>query len=73
MEPVGITDEDYYHFKKMWERSGSKILGDLTEFYIKGDTFQLADVFENFIGVCLEKYWLDPSHDVTPENLPTMQ
>ena len=69
MEPVEITDEDYDHFKKMLERSGSKTLGDLTEFYVKGDTFQLADVFENFIGVCMEKYGLDPSYYVTAAHL----
>lgn len=28
MEPTKITDEDYEHFLKMWERSGSKNLGD---------------------------------------------
>ena len=33
--------------------------------YVRTDTFQLADVMENFIGVCLEKYKLDPVHYVT--------
>ena len=54
MEPVRISDEDYEHFMGMWKRSGSTTLGDLTKFYVKGDTFQLADVFENFIDVCME-------------------
>ena len=53
----------------MWERSGSKNLGDLTEFYVKGDTLQLADVFENFISVCMEKYGLDPSYYGTAAHL----
>ena len=66
MEPVKISDEDYEHFLKMW---GSKTLGDLTEFYVKGDTFQLADVFENFIDVCMEKYGLDPSYYVSAAHL----
>ena len=69
MEPVEISDEDYNHFKEMWKRSRSKTLGDLTRFYVKGDTFQLTDVFENFIDVCLEKYGLDPSHYVTAAHL----
>ena len=46
-----------------------KTLGDLPEFYVKGDTFQLTDVLENFIGVCLEKYGLDASHYVTAAHL----
>ena len=69
MEPVRISDEDYEHFMEMWKSSGSKTLGDLTEFYVKGDTFQLADVFENFIDVCMEKYGLDPSYYLTAAHL----
>ena len=69
MRPVKITDEDYDHFMEMWKRSGSKTLGDLTEFYVKGDTLQLADVFENFIDVCMKKYGLDPSYYVTAAHL----
>ena len=71
MEPVGISDEDYNHFKEMWKRSGSKTLGDLPEFYVKGDTFQLTDVLENFIGVCLGKYGLHIT--LRPHTLPTMR
>ena len=53
----------------MWERSGSKTLGDITEFCVKGDTVQLADVFEYFIDLCMEKYGLDPSYYVTAAHL----
>ena len=69
MKPARISNEDYEHFMEMWERSGSKTLGDLTEFYVKVDTLQLADVFENFIDVCMEKYGLDPSYYVTAAHL----
>ena len=69
MKPVRISDEDYEHFLEKWKRSGSKTLGDLTEFYVKGDTFQLADVFVNFIDICMEKYGLDPSYYVTAAHL----
>ena len=62
MEPVRIFDEDYEHFMEMWKRSESKPLGDLTEFYV-------ANVFENFIDVCMEKYGLDPSYYVTAAHL----
>ena len=37
MEPVKISDEDYEYFMEMWKRSGSKTLGDLTEFYVKDE------------------------------------
>lgn len=69
MEPTKITDEDYEHFLRMWERSGSKNLGDLTELYVKDDTLQLADVFENFIDVSVGKYGLDPSYYVSAPHL----
>ena len=69
MEPTKITDEEYDHFMKMWGRSGSKNLGGLTKFYVKGDALQLADVFENFIDVCMGKYGLDPSYYVTAAHL----
>ena len=69
MKPMEISDEDYNHFMEMWKRSGSKTLGDLTEFYVKGDTFQLAEVFESFINVCMEKYGLDPAYYVTAAHL----
>ena len=65
MEPMKISDEDYDHFLEMCKRSGSKTLGDITEFYVKGDTLQLADVMENFIDICMEKYGLDPSYYVS--------
>ena len=48
--------------KQIYERFN---LGDYTELYCRIDTFQLADVMENFIDVCLEKYKLDPSHYIT--------
>ena len=73
MKPTKVSDEDYEHFMEMWKRSGSKTLGDLTEFYIKGDTLQLADAFENFIDVCMKKYGLDPSYYVTAAHLPHRQ
>ena len=69
MEPTKISNEDYDHFLEMCKRSGSKTLGDITEFYVRADTLQLADVMENFIDVCMEKYGLDPSYYVTRSHL----
>ena len=65
MEPEEMTDEDYEDFKKSWEVSKSKTLGDFTTFYVKGDTLQLADVYENFIDVFMGLFGLDPSYYIS--------
>ena len=44
-------------------------MGDYTELYCKSDVLLLADVFENFIDVCYEKFHLDPAHYITAPSL----
>ena len=63
--PSHISDEDYQHAQKVFEAFGCKNLADYTELYCKLDVLLLADVFESFMDVCLEKYELDPSHYIT--------
>ena len=58
----GITDEEYGHAKKVWGTFGCRNLGDYHDLYVATDTLLLADMFENFRKVCLEKYGLDPAH-----------
>ena len=70
MEPEKISDEDYAHAKELWDAFECKNLADYTKTYCKIDTLQLADVFEGFIGVCLEKYKLDPAYYLTSGILP---
>ena len=35
--------------------------GDYHDLYVQSDTLLLADVFENFINMCIEVYDLDPA------------
>ena len=64
-----ISDEDYQHAQKVFEALGCENLADYTKLYCKSDVLLLADVFESFIDVCLEKYKLDPSHYITAPSL----
>ena len=65
LKPEEMSDKDYEDFKRSWEASKSKNLGDFTMLYVKGDTLQLADVFENFIDVFMDLFNLDPSHYIS--------
>ena len=57
-----ITDGDYAHAQKVYDTFNIKNLGEYHDLYIKSDTAQLVDVFENFRNTCLEIYELDPAH-----------
>lgn len=69
MKPTEITDTDYAHAQKVYEKFGCKDLADYTELYCKSDVLLLADVWEAFVNVCLKKYKLDPSHYITAPSL----
>ena len=58
----GITKEDYEHAHEVLETFGCRNLGDYHDLYVVTDTLLLADIFENFRNVCLDKYDLDPAH-----------
>jgi len=45
------------------------MLGDYHDLYVKTDVALLADVFENFQNLCLEKYGLDLAHYYTSPGL----
>ena len=64
-----ITDEDYAHAQKVWNTFNIKNLGECHDFYVQSDTLLLADVFENFIGKCIETFELDPAHFLSAPGL----
>ena len=65
----GITDEEYAHAQEVWVTFGCQTLGNYHDLYVATDVLLLADVFENFRGVCQEKYGLDPAHYYTAPGL----
>ena len=44
-------------------------LGDYHNFYLLTNVLLLAEMFENFRYVCLQRYGLDPAHNYTPPGL----
>ena len=51
-----MTNDDYKDFLKSWQVSKSKNLGDFTMFYVKGNVYQLTDVYEHFIDVFMSLF-----------------
>ena len=64
-----ITDEEYQHALKVWEKFNCKHFGDYYDLYVRTDVLLLADVFENFRKTCLKQYGLDPAHYYTGPGL----
>ena len=57
-----ITEKDYAHAQKVFQKLKLKHLGDYHHFYVQSDTLLLPYVFENFGKKCVEIYGLDPAH-----------
>ena len=64
-----ISDEDYQHAQKVWEAFDMEYLQDYHNLYNETDVILLADVFENFRGICIKNYELDPAHYYTAPGL----
>ncbi|KAL9972954.1 hypothetical protein ACROYT_G019355 [Oculina patagonica] len=64
-----ITDKEYEHAQKVWKTFGCQTLGDYHDLYVKTDVTLLADVFESFRKLGLEKYGLDPANYYTTPGL----
>ena len=57
-----IDDIDYRHGNNVFNNFKLNNLGDYHDLYVQSDTLLLADMFENFRGMCLKEYELDPAH-----------
>ena len=57
-----ITDVDYGHAKRVFNKFNNKNLGDYHDLYVQSDILLLANVLENFRNICLKIYELDPAH-----------
>ena len=57
------------HAQKVWNVFEIRNLGEYHDLYVQTDASLLADVFENFRDMCLEKYQLDPSHFLSAPGL----
>ena len=55
------TGTDSAHAKGICKDFEIKNLGEYHDLYVQSDTLLLADVFENFINICLKIYDLDPA------------
>lgn len=62
LKQKGLSDDDYKHFLKVWEVTKCKTFGDYHNIYMTLDTCLLADVFEAFRDLMLDKYKLDPAY-----------
>ena len=69
LKDCGIRDEEYCRAIDIWKVFNIKHLGEYHDLYLKTDVLLLCDVFENFIGVCLEDYGLNPCHHFSSPGL----
>ena len=56
---------DYKHAQVVFKEFKCKNLGDYHDLYLETDVYLLADVFEKFRNISMEKFNLDPCHYYT--------
>ena len=64
-----ICEEDYEHAQTVFRKFGMSSLGDYHDLYLKLDVVLLADVFEAFRNLCLNRYGMDSCHFYTSPGL----
>ena len=57
-----ISDKEYEHALKVWNKFEMKTMKDYYDLYVECDVFLLADVFEKFRNNSVKNYGLCPSH-----------
>ena len=61
-----ISEIDYTHAQKAFNYFDMTDVEDYNNFYLLTDMLLVVDMFENFRGVCLQHYGLDPAHITLP-------
>ena len=64
-----ISDADYQHAQKVWQKFNCANIGEYHDLYLKTDVLLLADVWEGFSATCFANYQLDPAHYVSSPHL----
>ena len=64
-----ITDADYTYSKRVCKDFQTKNVGEHHDLYVQSDTLLLANVFNNFLNICFEKYGLDTAHFLSARRL----
>ena len=64
-----IRDKDYANAQKVWDVFEIKNLGEYHDLYVQSDILLVADVYENFRNMYLDKYELDPTYFVSAPGL----
>ena len=57
-----ISEIDYRHPLKVFNKFNIKHLGKYHDLYVQSDTILLADIFESFRNLCLNTYEFDPTY-----------
>ena len=57
-----ISEIDYRHAEKVFNKFNIKILGEYHDLYVQSDTLLLADVCNSFRDLCINTYRLDPAY-----------
>ena len=57
-----ISEIDYRHATKVFNKFNIKNLGEYHDLYVQSNTSLLADVFESFRNLCIKTYKLHPAY-----------